>query len=299
MRRKNTFFHFILITLVLFVACQSAPVKQVDTQTTITVSILPQKYFVERIAGEIVQVNVMVGPGDSPHSYEPKPSQMAALSQSTVYFRIGVEFEDAWMARFADINPAMQIIDLTQGIEKIPMLGHDQEHAIINQEEEEHGELDPHIWTSPTLVRKMAETIYQTLVEIDAQNEPTYKANLMNFLSDIDTLNAEIIQSLSNIENRKLMVFHPAWGYFCEEFGLEQIAVEIGGTEPSAAELANLILLAKQENIRILFAQPEFSTQIAEYIAGEIGGEVILISPLAEDWLGNLRLVASQLAELL
>jgi len=265
---------------------------------TVSVSILPEKYFVERIGGERVSVNVMVGPGDSPHSYEPKPAQMAALSRSLLYFRIGVEFENAWMDRIATVNPSMQIIDLSEGIEKIPMAEHyNQENK--QDEENEHGALDPHIWTSPNLVRSMAERIYQALSKIDPQHDSEYKANLDAFLDEISSLDSDIRQALENLPTRKFMVFHPAWAYFAADYGLEQIPVEIGGTEPSAAELADLITLAKGENIRIIFAQPEFSTQTAQYIAEEIGGQVVLISPLAEDWLENLRTVALTLAELL
>ena len=95
------------------------------------------------------------------------------------------------------------------------------------------------------------------------------------------------------------MVFHPSWGYFARDFGLEQIPVEVGGQEPSAQELAELIARAKEENIRIIFAQPELSTQDAETIAKEIGGEVLLVSPLSPDWLENLREVAQTFAEAL
>jgi len=144
-----------------------------------------------------------------------------------------------------------------------------------------------------------SQAIYEALSELDPQHEADYKANLEAFIADIDDLEADISATLSGLKSNKFMVFHPAWGYFGDDFGLEQIAVEVGGQEPSAQELANLIQEAKEENIQVIFAQPEFSTQDAETIANEIGGEVLLISPLAPDWLQNLRNVAQTFSDVL
>jgi len=289
---------FILLALGA-AACAPQPATGTPHKLQITVSVLPQKYFVERIGGDDVLVNVMVGPGESPHSYEPKASQMRALSQSVLYLMIGVEFENAWIQRFADANPNMRLLDLSTDIDKLPAPAHDHddlddEHGI---DEEYQDGLDPHIWTSPELVKVMAEKIYTQLVELNPQRADYYQANLAAFLADIEALQADIRAALAPLENRKFMVFHPAWGYFAREFGLQQVAIEIGGSEPSASQLAALLDEARREGIRIIFAQPEFSTRSAETIAREIGGSVILISPLEEDWLENLRSVAQSLAD--
>ena len=285
---------FLLLMAAAFAGCSPSHPQPEDKRITVTVSILPQKYFVERIGGEDVTVNVMVGPGESPHSYEPKPEQMRMLNASSVYFRIGVEFEGAWLPRIASANPDMRIVDLSAGIEKLPMQAHGDEE----EGEDDHDEdgLDPHVWTSPQLVRGMADQIYQELTRLNPQRDSYYKANLAAFISDIDTLEGEIRTAFSPLERRKFMVFHPSWGYFARDFGLEQVAIEVGGTEPSASQLAALLDLAKEERIQVIFAQPEFSTRSAETIAREVGAAVILISPLAEDWLENLREVARSLA---
>jgi len=256
---------------------------------------LPEKYFVERIGGELVSVNVMVGPGDSPHTYEPKPEQMAALSRSVIYFSIGVEFEGAWMDKIASANPKMRIVNLSDGIRKI------QVAESINSipQSDGQGEPDPHVWTSPALVKDMAQKIFEEISNLDPNNRMIYQSNLDNFLFDIDQLEKDIHASLDGLKEKRFLVFHPSWGYFAEEFGFEEIAIEIGGTEPSASELAAIIDIGKKEQIRVVFAQPEFSTQIAEYIANEIGGEVVLISPLAENWLENLRQVSQTFSKLL
>jgi len=274
----------ILSVVLLFTGC-AAPKPADDNRINVTVSILPEKFFVERIGGDHVTVNVMVGPGDSPHTYEPKPEQMAALSQSEIYFAIGVEFEGAWMDKFISANPQMKTVNLSEGVDKLPMVGHDGE------------ELDPHIWTSPEIAKSIARRITDGLSAVDAQNAGDYRANFDEFLAEIEQLQSEIQEDLRVVNNRKFLVFHPAWGYFAREFNLEEIAIEVGGTEPSASELSTIIKAAFKEDIRVVFAQPEFSTQIANYLASEINGEVVLITPLAENWLENLRTVARTLKE--
>lgn len=278
---------------ILLSACAPVNTSEGAENTLIaTVSILPQKYFLERIGGDYIEVNVMVGPGESPHSYEPKVKQMISLSKSAVYFTIGVEFEDAWMERITSANPDMRIVDLTENITKIPAFAHNHKGTDSHDEEE----MDPHVWTSPTMGSIIARDIFTVLVKLDPLHTDDYQTNLNALLKDIERLQVDITASLSTIDNNKFMVFHPAWGYFAQEFDLEQIPIEVGGTEPSASELAQIIDTAKKEGIHVIFAQPEFSTKSANYIASEIGGRVILISPLAEDWLENLRLVSQTLA---
>lgn len=285
----------ILLTLILLLTLSACtqPVKEKESNADliVSVSILPQKYFVERIGGEHVSVNVMVGPGDSPHSYEPKASQMTALSDSDIYFQISVEFEDAWMERITAANPSMPIVDVSADITKSAI------EAYAHNDDDKELILDPHVWTSPANGALIANAVAKTLIELDPQHADIYQANLISLLDDIETLQADIAASLEKLENGKFMVFHPSWGFFAQEFGLEQIAIEIGGSEPSARELAGILEKARSEHIHVIFAQPEFSTGSAEYIASEIDGKVILISPLAEDWLENLRLVANTFAE--
>lgn len=293
--KKVSCWHLFILMLLLAgwtAGCGGQATRTPPEKLTVTVSILPQKYFVERVGGEHVSVNVMVGPGADPHTYEPRPEQMRALSKSMAYFTIGIEFERAWLEKFTAANPNMQVVDTLEGVERLAMM-----HAHEGEEHDE--EVDPHVWTSPVRVKIMAHTIYQTLTRLDPEHRQTYKANLDAFLADVDTLDADIRNALSGLKTRKFMVFHPSWGYFAHDYGLEQIAIEVGGQEPSAQELAAIIAQAHQEGIRVILAQPEFSTRAAETIAREIGGEVLLISPLAPDWLDNMRQVAETFAEVL
>ncbi len=282
-RLKTLVLMLCILTILALVGCGGAATQAPAESAGVlnfVVSIVPQQYFVERIGGEHVDVMVMVPPGFSPATYEPKPDQLQALSEADAYVRIRVPFEEAWMQRIASANQDMLIIDESEGIERI-------------------GGKDPHIWLSPRLVEVQAQTIYDGLVELDPGHGADYKANLDAFLADLDELDADIQETLSHLESRKFLVFHPAWSYFARDYGLEMIPVQIEGSNPSAAEMAGLIQTAQENNIKVVFAQPEFSTESAEAIAEEIGGEVLLISPLAPDWLDNLHRVADAFAEVL
>jgi len=277
----------------------SPKVTQTATETAnnvvdITVSIIPQKYFVEKIGGKNVRVNVMIPPGVDLHSYEPKPQQLQALNDAEAYITIGVAFENAWMDRIKAGNQRMLIVDSTQGIQRIPMVEHHHNQQENHQAEET---LDPHIWLSPKLVKIQAQNIYDGLVKIDPKRQAEYQANLNNFITEIEQLDQKISQKLASLKNRKFMVFHPAWGYFAKDYNLEQEPIEVGGQEPSAAELADLISEAKQDNIKVILAQPEFNPSSTETIAKEIGGKVIFVSDLEENWSNNLLKVSETLSQ--
>jgi zinc transport system substrate-binding protein len=272
------------LALAMLVAACGTPVPTATAppggSLKVAVSIAPQQYFVERIGGDKVNVSVMVPAGFNPATYEPRPSQIQALSETQMYVRIGVPFEEAWMDRFAAASEHMLIVDQSQRIERIDGT-------------------DPHVWLSPRLVKVQARTIFDGLVELDPDNESFYRPNLDAFLADLDELDASIEQTLADLESRKFMVFHPAWSYFARDYGLEMIPVQIEGSDPGGAEMADLIRTARESNIKVIFAQPEFSAERAATIAQEMGGEVLLISPLAPDWLDNLRQVTSTFAKVL
>jgi len=258
---------------------------------SVTVSIPPQKYFLERIGGKRVMVNVMVPPGGNPHSYEPTPQQMKELSQSKAYFSIGVDFEKAWLERFQSANPDLRMVNTVENIEPMRM------PASLQNDNE--SEIDTHIWTSPEMVKQISQSIYKSLAEIDPQNETVYRQNLEDFIFEIDGLQENIRQTLPTTGKHSFLVFHPAWGYFAKEFGLEQIPVEVGGQEPSPQELASVMQRAEAEHIQVIFVQPSINPLTAQTIAQEIGAKVLVIDPLAEDWLDNLQRVAQTFADVM
>ncbi len=271
-----------------------------SAQKTVFVSILPQKFFVQQISGNLLNIEVMVQPGASPATYEPKPSQMRKLAASSMYFAIGVPFEKAWLSKIAQINEDMVIIHTDAGITKTAMTEENEligEHhdVEIDHSSHDHSGLDPHIWLSPVLVKKQADTIRKALIELLPEKIATLNANYSNFSDKIDSLHHELQTLLNDKKGMHFMVFHPSWGYFAREYGLEQISVEIEGKSPKPAQMQELINLAKVNNIQIIFAQKQFSSKSAEIIAREIGGKVIQIDPLAEDWFTNMENVARQI----
>lgn len=255
------------------------------------VSVLPQAYFVERIGGDRVDVSVMVGPGQSPVTYEPMPRQMVELGRAKLFFRIGVPFEDVWMDRISSAHPEIKMIDTRRGIQLISMKTHHR-HEDTQHVEGRRGRKDPHIWLSLKLAKIQAKNICDALISVDAVCGEYYRENLKIFHDDLDKLDMKITQNLKGLGARKFMVFHPAWGYFARDYGLDQIPVEIGGKDPGAKELASLIEEAKNDGIKIIFVQKQFSEKSAEAIAAAIKGRIIQIDPLARDYLNNMKMIA-------
>ncbi|MEG3436237.1 zinc ABC transporter substrate-binding protein [Pannus brasiliensis CCIBt3594] len=278
----------------------SSPETEVNQPLPVTVSIVPQKYFVQRVGGDKVAVNALIRPGVDPHTYEPKPEDLKTLADSKAYFKIGVSLENSWKDRLSSVNDRLLAIDTSQGIEKLPLTAeHDHGHDHEKEHRGEKENLDPHIWLSPKRVKLQAESIYRALAKLDPANQAFYQTNLGKFIGDLDSLDREIRQTLSGVKNRKFLVFHPEWGYFAEDYGLEMLSIEVDGNEPGPAQLKDIITEAKKNHIKVIFAQPEFSRKSADTIANEIGGRVVTISAFDENWSENLRRVAKTIAEVL
>jgi len=286
----------------------------------VTVSILPQKYFVEKIAQDKIKVNVMVKPGASPATYEPKTSQMKMLSHSLIYFAIDVPFENVWLDKFKNANKKMLVVDTDKGIDKLEMEAHhhDDEHDDHEAKHDDHDEhddheakhndhdeheghdhtgLDPHIWLDPILVKIQAKNIYEALIKVDAKNKEFYTKNYKIFLSELDDLNKKIEDILEPYKDKAFMVFHPSWGYFSSRYDLEQISIEVQGKEPKPAQLVELVKEAKKHNIKIVFVSPQFSQNGAKTISNSINGNVSTIDPLSGNWDENLIKVANEIAK--
>ncbi|MFO7964847.1 MAG: zinc ABC transporter substrate-binding protein [Desulfobacterales bacterium] len=260
------------------------------------VSILPQKYFVERIGGDRVDVSVMVQPGANPAVYEPKPMQMAKLANARIYFAVGVPFESAWLEKFASVGSRLTIVQTQAGIKKRPMPAmHLHGNGRLHEPLPHSRRSDPHVWTSPPLVKILADNIHGGLSSVDPENASLYEANYRRFIEEINELDLRIRRILSKIDPpRSFMVYHPSWGYFADTYHLKQIPVELEGKAPKPAQLRRLIERAEAEGIKVIFAQPQFSTKSAEAVAGAIGGRVVYADPLAYDWPGNLLRQAEQ-----
>ncbi len=268
------------------------------------VSILPQKYFVEKIGGDSVEVAVMVQPGASPATYEPKPKQMVALARADIYFAVGVPFEKTWLPKIMATNPKMHIVYTQVGIEKRAMKSH---HAHKQESKHRYGETergqdqhlgkDPHVWLSPPLVMQQARNILNGLETLDPTHRALYQANYKSFIVELVDLDLELKRLFqTTAAHSEFMVFHPSWGYFAQAYELEQVPIEIEGKEPKPAELKYLIQYGKKMGIQVIFVQPQFSWQAAQTIAQATSAQIVVVDPLAPNWAENLRQVAVKLS---
>jgi zinc transport system substrate-binding protein len=270
----------VILAVIIFVIAHSRNIanNETDEKINIMVSILPQVDFVENIGKGKVSVSAMIPSGFSPAAYEPSIEQLKKLSRANLYIKIGhIPFEKTQMKKLENLNPEMKVIDSSKGIEIY--------------------ENDPHIWLSPRLAKIQVENICLALIKIDPENKDFYEKNKNEYLAKLDNLDLELKNSLSEIKGKKILVFHPAFGYLARDYGFEQIAIEIDGKEPSAENLANIIDTAKEENIKTIFVQKQFSQKSAEAIARQIGGNVVPLDPLARNYIENLRRIGKEMSE--
>ncbi len=291
--------YIIMIAILLCASIsQAAPLQ-------VTVSIIPQEYFVSKIGGDLVDVNVMVKPGSSPAIYEPQPRQMAKLSKAEIYFAIGVPFEQAWLPRFEAANPKLNVINLAESVTRHPMQTHLHDTGEHHEDEANHAKerdnskqsdnflADPHIWLSPPLVRVISMQIRDSLIDADPQNSDIYRANYYSFAEEIDKLDKELIEIFKTSEKRiSFMTYHPSWGYFARAYGLNQIPIELEGKEPSPKQMTKIIDFARAESVSAIFIQPQFSRKSAQTIASSVNAKVLIADPLAGNWAENLRKTA-------
>ncbi|MDD5397885.1 MAG: zinc ABC transporter substrate-binding protein [Dehalococcoidia bacterium] len=289
MFRHVLFIAIAAVLLMTVVSCNTAVPAQVGEKMGVAVTILPQQEFVERVGGDKVDITVMVPPGASPHTYEVTPAQMVQLSKARVYCKVGspIEFELAWLDKLLAQNKDILVVDCSRGID------------LIESEDPDEPGMDPHIWTSPRNVKTMVQNICEGMSQADPQNRQYYENNRDTYLKELDELDLGMVALFKDSVSRTFIVYHPAWGYFAKDYGLHQLGIEQEGKEPKAAYMSRLINEARLQNIKVIFISPEFDSRNAEAIAREIGGRVIIIDPLAGDYLENMREVAAAFKEAL
>ncbi|WP_415716728.1 metal ABC transporter solute-binding protein, Zn/Mn family [Maridesulfovibrio sp.] len=308
--KKNIF--AVILALILLLGLNATAIAK----PVVFVSIVPQKYFVEQIAGDLLDVEVLVSPGANPHMYEPTPAQMSKMTKAKAYFAIGINLENTWLPRINGTVPSLRMVYTQRGVEKIPMAAHEHhhdddegqtkhldhdkqamhaegehhDHEGLDEHSHDHGTLDPHIWLDPIRVKTIARNICKGLGKADPANSATYEANLEKFLMELDKLNTDITAILADVPSnqRSFLVFHPSWGYFAQRYGLTQLPIESQGREPSPKELAEIIKEAKTKDIKVIFVQPQISQRTAKAIASQIGGSVEQLDPLSINWKDNL-----------
>lgn len=254
------------------------------------VSVLPLQYLVEKVGGNLVEVESMVGPGHNPVSYDPGPGQIRRLAGARMFVRTGVPYEDAWMDQIRQINTGMVILDARHELPvkaEAPAPGH----------EGEHHDLDPHVWTSPLNAIAIARSISDTLSQLDPQNRSVFQENVEAFRLELEVLHGQIKALLDAKQQRSFMVFHPAWGYFASTYNVNQVAVEQEGKTPGPRTFAELIETARANNISVIFVQPQFNTQLVEVVALETGAKIVQVDPLGLDFPAEVKRVAEALAD--
>ena len=262
-------------------ACEQSPSSS-GSKLTVAVSIVPQATFVTKIAGDLVDVVTMIPPGSSAETYSPTPRQLQEFSNASIYFTIGVPPEEAnILPKAKDFNADLNIVPLAEHVARsYPDL------------EISPGERDPHIWLSPKRVKVMVDVIADQLSVTDPDNKDTYLKNAENFKEQLDMVDARIRESLSSLSINTFIAYHPAFGYFADDYGLEMIALEEEGKEATPQTFRSLIDLAKEKGIKVIFYQAEVDSRQSEAFAKEIGGKTMQIAPLAPDYIENLEKMA-------
>ena len=283
----------ILIFAVGFLVAQGKTEKGgPDLKPTIALSILPQDYFVQRIAGDQINSVVLVGEGQSPHSYEPTPSQMAALAQAKAWILSGTDFELTLVDKVSSLYPNLLLVDGTEGVTFRSLEDHDHDEL---ETADEHGidedslERDRHTWLGWESSKVLASHVLQTAISLVPEQKVLFEANYQLLITEIDTTFMNLKEELAPLAGRKVFVYHPSFGYFFDEFGLIQEAVEVGGKEPTAKDLSLLIEKAKSEKVVALFVQKQFSLASAQTVAKAAGAKVLALDPLASDWMKNIQ----------
>lgn len=282
---------FILLSLLTGIMLSGCfPGKPKPKDKILFVSILPLKYFADKIIGDAYKVEVTVPPGAGPETYSPTPKQMMKLGEASAYFSIGyLGFEQTWLENFKSTNQDLQVFVTSK---RIDLIKNEDEHG-----DHEHVQgVDPHIWSSPKAARLIAQNIFDGMIKIDPVNSDTYQKNLDILLAEISKVDSTVTRLLSNATSKKFIIFHPALGYFARDYGLEQLSIEFEGKVPSPKHLQNVIETAKSESIKFVLIQKEFDQENAEIIAKETGSKIVQIDPLDYNWPEQMISIAEKLS---
>ena len=289
--------NIVLVIGVLFLAISCLTEGESSDKPVVSVSIIPQQFFVEELAGELVEVNVLIPPGASPATYEPTVAQLARLDRSDVYMRIGyIGFEQSWMEKLASANSRMKIVDLSQGVDLIlDPEGLAGDHSGHSHHDHAHHGTDPHIWMSAINAHIIARNIHRELLLLFPAKKQYLEDRLIQFSSSIDSLHLAISQKLEGLENRKFMIYHPALSYYARDYGLEQVPLENEGKSPAPSHMREITDLALQYKINKILIQSQFDSDNAEILAGETGARLIQFDPLDPHWRKQMSYIAEQL----
>ena len=264
----------LMVTAGTLFSCSSA---KNDNANKITVSIEPLRYLTEQIVGDRFEVVTMVPKGSSPETYEPTARQMADLSESILYIKVGeLGFERTWMPRLTSNAPHITVVNSSEGITS-------------------HIGDDPHSWMSARNAIIMAHNIYEAVKRIDVKDSVFFRQRLDSLCSVIHATDKYIRQTTAQAQCKSFIIYHPALTYFASDYGLEQLALEEHGREPSAAELEQIISTARAKGVKTMFVQREFANRNVDIITNTIGARKVEINPLGYDWNKEMRRIAAEM----
>ncbi|MHC1707753.1 MAG: metal ABC transporter solute-binding protein, Zn/Mn family [Bacteroidales bacterium] len=293
MIRRIISFGFLILALL---SCNRQ--KDLKNDKIITVSIPPQAYFIERLAGEEYQVFVLVPPGVGPETYEPSPGDMEKVSKSVLcLFSGSLDFESRLEEKLRSWKDGPRIVDFSQKVNLIRNAEHGaEEHHNEDDHHHFHG-VDPHYWLSAREMKNVTLQLTGLLTEINPANRAKYEANRDSLLKDLDKLDATLSQDFKDLKTRKFIVFHPSFSYLSRDYNLEQLSMEYGGKQPSTRQIASLVDAAKDHGIKTVFLQTQFDINNMQTLAREVSGKLETLDPLSADWLNNMYVMADKLKE--
>ncbi|WP_026474531.1 metal ABC transporter solute-binding protein, Zn/Mn family [Alkaliflexus imshenetskii] len=280
-------FKLIKISLIIAAGITISACSGKTRETNVlSVSITPQKFFVDALTDGAIDVNVMIPPGASHATYSPTPQQFRKLSDSRIYIGIGhLGYEQAWMPRLKELNPDMKLLDLS---EKTVLISGSCNHD-HHDHDHHHNGVDPHIWMSPRVMLELLPHIKNALTENFPELREIIESNYPALYTKIETLDTRMYEASRDLAHKQFLIFHPALTYLARDYGLEQIAIEQDGKEPSPAFLASVIRKAREEKIPVIFIQEEYDIRNAEMVSREAGIALVQINPLAYDWIQNME----------
>ncbi len=275
----NKYLILILLTGFILTACNAN--KEATNKPVVSVSIAPQKYFIDRLLNDSIEVNVMIPQGADHSTYAPSAAQIKKLSTSTAYIKMGhLGFEEGWSERLMAANQTMKWYDLSAGIKMIQ----GEHHHHHGHDHVCSGGIDPHIWTSPKQVKSIIKNLKGYLAEQFPQYKDLIALNYEQFMSELDELDERLIRLQSEKGNLAFMIFHPAYTYLARDYHFEQLTIEFEGKTPSPSQLKSTIELAKEKHIKTIYIQQEFDQTNAKVIADELGAVTVQVNPLSYNW---------------
>jgi zinc transport system substrate-binding protein len=280
-----------LVSTSLTAACATEGVS--SSTVGVVVTIPPQAEFAESVGADLVDVAVMVPPGASPHTHEPTPTRMKDVADAAIYAKVGsgVEFELSWLDRILAQSRDILVVDCAQGVSlrRTPYGEEGQDQT--------PGATDPHVWMTPANAMIMVGNIADGLIEVDPNNRAYYEGNRDSYLQQLEALDRDIRSAFSGIPDSTFIVYHDSFGYFADEYGLTMLPIEVEGKQPTESGLIRLVDEAREHDVKVILASPQFSLETPEVIAAEIGASVVVIDSLAEDYVANMRAFLEELVQ--